>query len=151
MFFSFALFVIKNQRKLLTSHSLLFIVCIKNFYEENICELEAAKIRIPIGPSAPSFHGRSFSETVGNGQKRIIISFYNRKEPEMNESKHLVINPLWCKGCGICAAFCPKSALEIVNEKARLKEDGGCILCGQCELRCPDYAIYLQKNGKEDT
>lgn len=55
----------------MTSHSLLFIMCIKifyikNFYEENICELEAAKIRIPIGPSAPPFHGKSSSETVSN-------------------------------------------------------------------------------------
>lgn len=58
--------------------------------------------------------------------------------------KKLVIEPGWCKGCGICAAFCPKNALEVVGEKVRLKENGGCILCGQCELRCPDYAIYLE-------
>ena len=62
----------------------------------------------------------------------------------------LVIDSAWCKGCGICAAFCPKSALEIVNEKVRLKEDGNCILCGQCELRCPDYAIYVVRPQEGD-
>ena len=31
--------------------------------------------------------------------------------------RKLVIEPAWCKGCGICAAFCPKQVLEIVNEK----------------------------------
>lgn len=62
--------------------------------------------------------------------------------------KKLVINTAWCKGCGICAAFCPKTALEVVGEKVRLKEDAECILCGACELRCPDYAIFVQEGGK---
>ncbi len=57
--------------------------------------------------------------------------------------KKLVIEPEWCKGCGICAAFCPKQALEIVKEKVTLKDPALCVLCGQCEMRCPDYAIYL--------
>ena len=67
-----------------------------------------------------------------------------------SNTKKLVINAAWCKGCGICAAFCPKGALEIAGGKARLKEDGGCILCGQCELRCPDYAIYVDKDVREE-
>ena len=61
----------------------------------------------------------------------------------MTGIRKLVIEPAWCKGCGICAAFCPKQALELVNGKAQLKENGECIQCGLCEMRCPDYAIYL--------
>ena len=61
------------------------------------------------------------------------------------ENKRLVINPKWCKGCGICAAFCPKNVLEIVNEKVKIKDEAACIKCGLCELRCPDYAIYIEK------
>jgi len=60
--------------------------------------------------------------------------------------KELKINPSMCKGCGICVAFCPKSALEMVNGKVQLKIDNECILCGTCELRCPDYAIYIDEN-----
>lgn len=60
-------------------------------------------------------------------------------------SKKLVIHSAWCKGCGICAAFCPKNALEIVRSKVHLKDDALCIKCGLCELRCPDYAIYVEK------
>ena len=63
----------------------------------------------------------------------------------MTDNKVLVIEPSWCKGCGICAAFCPKGALELRDGKAALAENAQCVLCGQCELRCPDYAIYLKE------
>ena len=61
------------------------------------------------------------------------------------ENNRLVINPQGCKGCGICAAFCPKNVLEIVHEKVKIKDEAACIKCGLCELRCPDYAIYIEK------
>ena len=61
------------------------------------------------------------------------------------ENLKLVFDPAWCKGCGICVAFCPKDALELVGEKAKLKEQNECILCGQCEMRCPDYAVWLEE------
>ena len=34
----------------------------------------------------------------------------------------LVIETGWCKGCGICAAFCPGQVLEILNEKVVVKK-----------------------------
>jgi 2-oxoglutarate ferredoxin oxidoreductase subunit delta len=33
--------------------------------------------------------------------------------------------------------------LELKDEKVNIKNIDACIKCGQCELRCPDYAIYL--------
>ena len=65
-----------------------------------------------------------------------------------NENKELVFNSAWCKGCGICVAFCPKKALEIRQEKSFLARPEDCIKCGLCELRCPDYAIYLREVQK---
>ncbi len=69
----------------------------------------------------------------------------------MAAKKELMINTAWCKGCGICAAFCPKNVLEIVNEKVSIARGSDCILCGLCELRCPDYAIYLKEKEGETT
>ena len=66
----------------------------------------------------------------------------------MENNKKLVINPKWCKGCGICVEFCPKKALELKHEKVRIADEEACILCGLCELRCPDYAIYIEKEAK---
>jgi 2-oxoglutarate ferredoxin oxidoreductase subunit delta len=57
--------------------------------------------------------------------------------------KKLIIEEKWCKGCGICAAFCPKGVLEVRNETVRVKDAAACVFCGLCEQRCPDYAIYL--------
>lgn len=51
-----------------------------------------------------------------------------------------------CKGCGICAAFCPKQVLAVNEiEKIEVVAEDKCIKCGQCELRCPDYAIFVEK------
>ncbi|MDO4720353.1 MAG: 4Fe-4S binding protein [Peptostreptococcaceae bacterium] len=60
-------------------------------------------------------------------------------------NKKLVTEPDWCKGCGICVAFCPKKVLGLEHEKIAVLYPEKCIKCGQCELRCPDYAIYLEE------
>lgn len=57
--------------------------------------------------------------------------------------KRLEVNSSWCKGCGICAAFCPKKILKLQNEKIVIAEIESCLKCGLCENLCPDFAIYL--------
>ena len=64
------------------------------------------------------------------------------------ENKELVVNPNWCTGCGICAAFCPRKVLEVKHEKIVIARMEDCIKCGLCELRCPDYAIYVREVQK---
>ena len=53
-----------------------------------------------------------------------------------------------CKGCSSCVNFCPKKVLEVTEiEKVAIVEgkEKECISCGQCEMRCPDYAIFVEK------
>ena len=57
----------------------------------------------------------------------------------------IVINKDFCKGCGICVAFCPTHVLELgEDEKAFVKRLEDCTACGLCEMRCPDMAIEVQ-------
>ena len=63
--------------------------------------------------------------------------------------KKLVLNSAWCKGCGICEAFCPKQVLKLENGKITIANAESCVYCGQCEQRCPDYAIYVEEKVEE--
>ena len=60
--------------------------------------------------------------------------------------KEIKVNRDWCKGCGICVHFCPKQVLALDElGKVHVAKGEDCIACGQCELRCPDYAIFVDK------
>ena len=44
----------------------------------------------------------------------------------------------------------PRGVLEIteLNKSAIVPgKENDCISCGQCEMRCPDYAIFVKKEG----
>jgi 2-oxoglutarate ferredoxin oxidoreductase subunit delta len=80
-----------------------------------------------------------------------------QRELEMTEAKiekettDIDIYDAWCKGCGICAAFCPTGALAR-DETGRpyVKDISKCINCGWCEIRCPDFAITVSKKAKDE-
>lgn len=65
------------------------------------------------------------------------------------ENLEIKIKKDWCKGCGICIAFCPKQCLGYDEHgKVNMDHPDLCIKCGACELRCPDFAIFL--GGKDN-
>jgi electron transfer flavoprotein alpha subunit len=48
-----------------------------------------------------------------------------------------------CTGCGNCVPVCPFGLVEIVDEKARIKE--GCTLCDACKDACLYEAILIEE------
>lgn len=60
----------------------------------------------------------------------------------------VTITTAWCKGCGLCVAFCPKQALSLVKGKS-VVDQSKCVVCGMCELYCPDLAIIVDKSLKK--
>jgi len=65
------------------------------------------------------------------------------------ETPKIDIYQAWCKGCGICVAFCPTGVLA--KDEAGypyIKDIEKCINCGWCEIRCPDFAITVETKTK---
>ena len=76
--------------------------------------------------------------------ERAVETKKKKEEPKIDIFK------AWCKACGICVAFCPTGALakdEAGNPYVQDIEK--CINCGWCEIRCPDFAITVEKGTKE--
>lgn len=62
----------------------------------------------------------------------------------MSRRRYLEVNADWCKGCGICVAFCPSHVLELDEAlKVVVARPDQCTYCGDCEIRCPDFAIIV--------
>ncbi len=63
----------------------------------------------------------------------------------------ITVFPNWCKGCGLCVAFCPMKVLE-QNEDGRVivAYPEKCTACRWCELHCPDFAIFVTEVEGEE-
>lgn len=63
----------------------------------------------------------------------------------------ITVNEKWCKKCGICIAFCPKSVFVADDfGKPIVKHPENCINCKLCAIRCPDFAIDLDEEKTSD-
>jgi 2-oxoglutarate ferredoxin oxidoreductase subunit delta len=71
--------------------------------------------------------------------------------------------PVWvntdnCKACDVCVSVCPSGVLAMRYEKhstlgamIAVEHPESCIGCNECELSCPDFAIFVadRKEYKE--
>jgi 2-oxoglutarate ferredoxin oxidoreductase subunit delta len=70
-------------------------------------------------------------------------------KPKRRAVKKIDIFRAWCKACGICVAFCPKGVLFMNDEGYPFVKDlEACTGCGWCEIRCPDFAITVERGRK---
>ncbi len=63
--------------------------------------------------------------------------------------------PVWidtvrCKACDVCVSVCPAGVIAMVPEPTStlgamisVQNPESCIGCNDCELQCPDFAIYV--------
>jgi len=69
----------------------------------------------------------------------------------------IYIDEMFCKGCGICVRYCPQQILELkdnVNSRGyyvpRVIDESECTYCRNCDLFCPDFAIFVEKEEDDD-
>lgn len=67
--------------------------------------------------------------------------------------------PVWvdesrCKACNICVSYCPAGVLAMREEPSAVQgtmievvHSDSCIGCRDCELHCPDFAIFVAAKG----
>jgi NAD-dependent dihydropyrimidine dehydrogenase PreA subunit len=56
----------------------------------------------------------------------------------------------WCKGCGLCIAFCPTGVFAAGDGgHPRVGFPERCTACLWCELHCPDMAIDVIRHSQE--
>ena len=89
-------------------------------------------------------------ETVRNSSSTEVQDDYWEKKLEMEKKgKKLFKQQIfqdWCKGCGICVAFCPRKVYEMDEMgKPLIVRPDDCIGCRFCELHCPDFAITITR------
>lgn len=101
-------------------------------------------------------HANPSMQSCNNGydqsyKKDIMADNPKKKNSQKTPKKafHIDIFKKWCKGCGICVAFCPKSVLGLGGDgKSEVVNQDACIGCGWCEIRCPDFAISVKPEGE---
>lgn len=77
-----------------------------------------------------------------------------KKKPSPKENQ-LTVVAAYCKGCGLCVDICPTGTLQLEdNHESKfgvsIKVDAQdyCIGCKMCEMRCPDFAIFVNYDEK---
>lgn len=58
----------------------------------------------------------------------------------------VLIYARWCKGCHICASFCPTGVLEMheSGDFPVVVQPEKCTACHFCDTHCPDLAIVVR-------
>jgi 2-oxoglutarate ferredoxin oxidoreductase subunit delta len=57
----------------------------------------------------------------------------------------------WCKGCGLCIAFCPTQVFEADDHGyPEIRYPERCTGCKWCEQHCPDLAIQVTRHTGQE-
>ena len=66
--------------------------------------------------------------------------------PKRGPRGQVVIFGTWCKGCGLCAEFCPTGVLGLDRDsRPMVIAPEKCTACHWCDTHCPDLAIVVKR------
>lgn len=71
-----------------------------------------------------------------------------KERPARGPRGQVVIYNTWCKGCGLCVAFCPVGVLGLdADGHPVVVAPEKCTACHWCDIHCPDFAIMVKPVG----
>ena len=87
------------------------------------------------------------------GERTMVRRASEATEPEARPDGYYRIRVWgkWCKGCGLCIAFCPKQVFEEDDQHHPIvAHPEQCIGCQWCAIHCPDFAILVEEVGSPE-
>lgn len=84
-------------------------------------------------------------ESAGEGGSAVAEAPSSPEPPKKRRAPgRRYIYKRWCKGCGICVAFCPVHVFALGDDgRAEVVNPEACTNCQLCDRLCPDFAITL--------
>ncbi len=79
----------------------------------------------------------------------VQVTTAEKIEATENPKVKISIIPRFCKGCEICVKLCPTQVLAMERFLVKVVDIDKCTVCMLCELRCPDFAIFVDKKATE--
>jgi len=79
-------------------------------------------------------------------EAQVKLQVTDAEAPKRGPRGQVVIFGTWCKGCGLCAAFCPTGVLALDPDgRPVIVEPTKCTACHWCDTHCPDFAIIVKR------
>ena len=106
---------------------------------EKLCNMVKQSALCGLGQTAPN----PILSTLRYFRDEYVAHVVDKKCPA-GVCKGLVsysIDPVKCRGCGICAKQCPVDAISGERKLPYKIDTDKCIKCGACEAKCPFKAI----------
>jgi ferredoxin len=94
---------------------------------------------------------KGMSEAVQAGnykQEKAAVSSEKGEatRPKKVQRGQVIIFGTWCKGCGLCIAFCPTGVLTSnADGYPVVTAPEKCTACHWCDTHCPDLAIIVKR------
>ncbi len=84
-------------------------------------------------------------ETTADDPAQAVDANENKGVRAARRHARVTVFANWCKGCGLCVAFCPRKVFEEDAEGHPVVAfPERCTSCNWCVIHCPDFAIVLR-------